>query len=230
MNSIFRDGRPQLVPARTSVAGARAVVIIGLVLLASKFLIGREYPPEAPPPKPVTLPTPAVKVLSNGLKVIVIERHSLPVITLRLVVKAGAEADPPDLPGTAQLVASLLDEGTEARSAQQIAQAIDQIGGSLQTGAEWDDSFGMVTVLSDHRELAFDILSDAIIHPGFAPLEIERQREQTLCSAIQPPSGKWMLQKSLPTIGCNCQLTVWADQSGKSMSACRLINQYSCKK
>ena len=184
MNSIFRDGRPQLVPARTSVAGARAVVIIGLVLLASKFLIGREYPPEAPPPKPVTLPTPAVKVLSNGLKVIVIERHSLPVITLRLVVKAGAEADPPDLPGTAQLVASLLDEGTEARSAQQIAQAIDQIGGSLQTGAEWDDSFGMVTVLSDHRELAFDILSDAIIHPGFAPLEIERQRKQTL-SALE---------------------------------------------
>ena len=59
------------------------MVIIGLVLLASKFLIGREYPPEAPPPKPVTLPTPAVKVLSNGLKVIVIERHSLPVITLR---------------------------------------------------------------------------------------------------------------------------------------------------
>jgi zinc protease len=184
VNIICRDGRLQVVSVRTGIAGARALVIIGLVLFGSKFLISREYPPEASPPKPVTLPTPAVKILSNGLKVIVIERHSLPVITLRLVVKAGAEADPPDLPGTAQLVASLIDEGTEGRSAQQIAQAIDQIGGSLQTGAEWDDSFGAVTVLSDARALAFDILSDTIIHPSFAPVEIERQRRQTL-SALE---------------------------------------------
>jgi zinc protease len=121
-----------------------------------------------------------VRVLRNGLKVIVIERHSLPVITLRLVVKAGAEADPADLPGAAQFVASLLNEGTDRRSSQQIADAVDQVGGSLQTGAEWDDSYAAITVLSDHCELAFDIVSDVIMHPAFAPLEIERQRKQTL--------------------------------------------------
>jgi zinc protease len=159
-------------------------IVIGLLLFGSKVVVAREYPPEAPPPKPITLPVPAVKILSNGLKVLVIERHSLPVITLRLVIKAGAEADPPDLPGMAQFVASLIDEGTQTRTAQNIAEMIDQVGGSLQTGAEWDDSFGAVTVLSDHRELAFDALSDVIIHPSFAPLEIERQRKQTL-SALE---------------------------------------------
>jgi zinc protease len=125
-----------------------------------------------------------VKVLRNGLKVMVIERHSLPVITVRVVVRAGAEADPAGLPGTAQFAASLIDEGTDTRSAQQIAEVIDQVGGNLQTGAEWDNSFAAVTVLSDHCELAFDVISDVIMHPSFAPLEIERQRKQTL-SALE---------------------------------------------
>ncbi|HLW79852.1 MAG TPA: pitrilysin family protein [Terriglobia bacterium] len=145
-------------------------------------LHGRDYPPEVPPPKPVVLPMPAVRTLSNGLKVIVVGRRSLPVVTLRLVVKAGAEVDPPQLPGTAQLVAGLLDEGTTQRTAQQIAAAIDQVGGSMDTGAEWDDSYAQVSVLTDHTELAFDLLADIIIRPVFAPAEVERGRKQTLSS------------------------------------------------
>jgi zinc protease len=151
-----------------------------MLFLGALSLYARQYPPTVPAPKPVSLPTPAVRVLANGLRVVVIERHSLPLITLRLVVKAGAEADPPNLPGTAQLVASLLDEGTESRTAQQIAAAIDQAGGTLQTGADWDNSFAAVNVLTDHTGLAFDLLSDIITHPAYAPEEIERQRKQTL--------------------------------------------------
>ena len=71
------------------------------LLLASLFYCavaanGREYPPVVPPPKPFVFPVPAVRTLPNGLRVVVIERHSLPLITLRVEVKAGAEADPPD--------------------------------------------------------------------------------------------------------------------------------------
>ena len=97
----------------------------------------------------------------------------MPVVTLRMVVKAGAEADPPELPGAAQLVAGLLDEGTTGRSAQEIAQGIDQVGGAIQTGAEWDNSFVELSVLTDHSELAFDLVSDMIIRPTFAPAEVE---------------------------------------------------------
>lgn len=110
--------------------------LLGLLLCAGLFLniaalSAREFPPEVPPPKPIVLPTPQVRELPNGLQVVVIERHSLPLVTLRLVVKSGAEADPPTLPGTAQLTAGLLSQGTARRSARDIAEAVDFIGGSL---------------------------------------------------------------------------------------------------
>src|SRR5207302_1459173 len=155
---------------------------LAAILMGFASLSARDYPPDVPAPKPVTLPTPAVKTLPNGLRVVVIERHSMPVVTLRMVVKAGAEADPPELPGAAQLVAGLLDEGTTGRSAQEIAQAIDRVGGAIQTGAEWDNSFVELSVLTDHGELAFDLVSDMIIRPAFAPAEVERGRKQTLSS------------------------------------------------
>lgn len=144
----------------------------------------RDFPPAVPPPSPMVLPSPSVRVLPNGLKVVVIGRHSLPLVTVRLVVKAGAEADPPELAGTAQLVAALLEEGTTRRSAQQIAEAIDQVGGTIETGAEWDNSFAALSVLTDHTELAFDLLADMTIRPAFAPAEFERKRQQTL-SALE---------------------------------------------
>jgi zinc protease len=153
-----------------------------LMSVASPY--ARDYPPDVPAPKPVTLPTPAVHILPNGLRVVAIERHSLPVVALRMVVKAGAEADPPELPGAAQFVAGLLDEGTTGRSAQEIAQAIDQVGGTIQTAAEWDSSFVELSVLTDHSDLAFDLVSDMIIRPAFAPAEVERGRKQTL-SALE---------------------------------------------
>ncbi|PYV26170.1 MAG: hypothetical protein DMG24_07695, partial [Acidobacteria bacterium] len=164
-------------PNRTT---TRWFFVLAAILTGFAGVSAREYPPEVPLPSPFTLPAPTVRVLPNGLKVIVIERHSLPVLTLRLVVKAGSEADPAQLSGTAQFVAGLLDEGTARRSALEIAQAIDQVGGTIQTGAEWDDSFAEISVLADHAELAFDLLADMILHPAFAPAEVERARKQAL--------------------------------------------------
>lgn len=154
------------------------------VLVAAPVVSGADQPPEVPPPKAVHLPQPAIRVLPNGLKVAVIERHSLPVLTLRLVVESGAEADPPTLPGAAQLVASVLNQGTTHRSAQEIARAVDHVGGTMETGAEWDDSFVALSVLADHTEFAFDFVADVVMRPAFAPEEIERQRQQAL-SALE---------------------------------------------
>ncbi len=150
--------------------------------------VARDYPPAVPPPRPYVLPPPAVRKLDNGLKLVLVERHSLPLITAYLVVKAGAEADPSDLPGTAQFVASLLDQGTQGRSAQQIAEAIDAVGGTIDTGADWDKSFASVSVLNDHTELAFDLLADMIMRPAFAGAEVERMRKRTV-SALEVLRG-----------------------------------------
>jgi zinc protease len=97
-----------------------------------------------------------------------------------MVVKAGAEADPPDSPGTAQFTADMLSQGTAQRSARQIAETVDAIGGSIETRAEWDASFAELTVLSDQTDLAFDLLADVARRSQFPAEEIERKRQQTL--------------------------------------------------
>ena len=140
----------------------------------------RDFPPDALPSKPFVLPAPAVRVLPNGLKVVVIERRSLPLLTVRLVVKSGAESDPPALPGTAQLLSALLTEGTSTRTARQISETIDSMGGLTDGGAGWDESFVSLSVLDDYEDLAFDLLSDMVMHPAFVPAEVERKRRQTL--------------------------------------------------
>jgi zinc protease len=155
-----------------------------LALACAAPSLSREFPPDAPAPKPLVFPKPAIRTLHNGLRVLVVERHSLPAVTLRMVVKVGAESDPPDLPGAAELTAGLLNEGPLGRSAPQIAAMIDQVGGTIDTGADWDNSYGQISVLSDHIDLAFDVMSDIIIHPAFAPSEVERGRKQTL-SALE---------------------------------------------
>lgn len=140
----------------------------------------RDYPPGVPPPKPIVIPNPVIQTLPNGLQVVVVERHTLPLITLRLVVKSGAECDPPDLPGTAALVNGLLTEGTEHRSARQVAEAIDSAGGVADNDIDWDSSYQSLTVLTDSTDLAFDLVSDMTAHPAFEPAEIERQRKQAI--------------------------------------------------
>ncbi len=150
------------------------------ICLAQALLFAREYPPAVPPPDAITFHMPAVHQFPNGLRVVLVERHDVPIVRLYAIVQAGAEADPPGLPGTAGMVAGLLPEGTSHRSAYQIAEAIDQAGGSIDTGAGWDQSYANVSVLSNHTELAFELLADLLIHPAFAPEEIERIRKQTL--------------------------------------------------
>ncbi len=157
-------------------------LLAAVLLTAGRNSCGCEGPPFVPSPKPFHLPAPVVRELSNHLKVVVVERQALPIVSLRLVIETGAEADPIELPGAAQLVASLLNEGTARRSALEIAEAVDSAGGTIVTGAEWDYSFAALSVLSDHSEQAFDLLADIVCHPAFAPEEIERIRKQTLSS------------------------------------------------
>jgi len=127
-----------------------------------------------PPP----LPWPSLRVLANGLKVAVVERHRLPLVTMRLLVKAGAEADPPALAGAAQMVAAVLAQGTRTRSAREIAEAIDTVGGSLEAEADWDSSVITASVLSEHAELGFELLADITVNPVFDAAELERKRRQ----------------------------------------------------
>jgi zinc protease len=175
-----REGT-RLSPAGKRSRCPRCFFLLWLVFVAVSLPAPpREFPPDVGPPRPIIIPVPAQQVLPNGLKVVVLERHTLPLLTLRLVVRAGAESDPPALPGTASLLSAVITQGTAYRSAEQVAEAVDSAGGLIDSGAEWDSSYVTLSVLSDHVTLAYDLLSDIVIHPAFAPAEVERQRKQTL--------------------------------------------------
>ena len=158
----------------------RVVLLIVIAFSIGLRLRAQDTPPPVPPPAPVVLPVPVVRVLPNGLTVGVLERHTVPLITMQVAIETGAEADPRDLQGTASVVADLLSEGTRTRSALDIAQTVDQAGGNLETEATWDESVERLTVLSKYAPLAFDLLSDMTRNPAFAPGEFARIRRQLL--------------------------------------------------
>jgi zinc protease len=118
--------------------------------------------------------------LPNRLRVLLIERRSDPLVTLHAMVMVGAAEDPRGGAGTAQFVAALLTKGTVKRSATELAKAIDDAGGTMHSGAGWDETIAGVSVLADRKSLAFDLLSDILIHPRFAPSEMARYRKQTI--------------------------------------------------
>jgi len=139
-------------------------------------------PPAVPSLAPVKLPPIQEKILKNGLKIIVVEFHEVPVVALRLQCKAGSFYDPPGKAGLTQFMTGLLTQGTESLSATQIAEKIDFVGGSLGASSGWDASNVESSVLQKHLNLAVDLMRDVALHPAFAEDEIERLRQQTLSS------------------------------------------------
>src|SRR5207237_1051335 len=91
----------------------------------------RAQPPKAAPTPNFELPVPATFKLSNGLSVYLLERHNVPIVTAALSLLSGSGANPAEKPGLASFVADMLDEGTNKRSAPQLADDIAQIGASL---------------------------------------------------------------------------------------------------
>ncbi len=136
--------------------------------------------PPVGPPRPFKLPLVREKTLANGLRVLFIEDHKQPVVSLSVMVRSGAATESPDRAGLAQLTAALLNKGTESRTAKQIAEEIDSAGGSLGASASWDSSSASTTVLANRTDQAANLLADILIRPAFKAEELDRERSQRL--------------------------------------------------
>ncbi len=119
-------------------------------------------------------------VAPNGLTLLVLEQHALPIVQVHALIKTGSAQDPKGQAGLANLVALMLDEGTRSRSAQQIAEEIDFVGGSLSTRVTEDYTTVSVKVLAKDAELGFALLSDVLLNPTFPDDELSRLRSQVL--------------------------------------------------
>jgi zinc protease len=120
--------------------------------------------------------TPVRSVMPNGITVLVIEQHALPIVQIHALIKSGSAQDPENKPGMANLTVSLLDEGTTTRSSTQIAQEIEFVGGSLAAKTGEDLSTVSARVLKKDVRLGFELLSDILLHPTFPEAELERTR------------------------------------------------------
>ncbi len=133
----------------------------------------------------IKLPPIKKTTLDNGLKVIVIEQHELPIVAFRLLIKSGSACDPAGKGGLANLTAGLLRKGTKTKSATQVAEAIDFVGGSLDAGSDRDATYASCRVLTKHFDTGLGLLADIILNPTFKQDEIDRLGKQTLASIKQ---------------------------------------------
>ncbi|MGH9820122.1 MAG: M16 family metallopeptidase, partial [Pyrinomonadaceae bacterium] len=131
-------------------------------------------------PKTVVIPAVKEKKLANGLTVAVVERKSSPLVTIQLLVRAGAGTESADKAGLADITASMLTKGTKTRTATQIAEDVEFLGGSINSGAGWNSSFVSITVTSDKVDQALAILADVVLNPSFDQKELDLLKTQTL--------------------------------------------------
>jgi zinc protease len=140
----------------------------------------RQQPPGAGPEPAFAPPHWKRFKLKNGLEVVLVEFHDLPLIDFNLMIKTGGAANPPDRAGLADLTANMLDEGTKTRSALQIADQIAALGATLSTGGGWDASNVSLSTLTKNLDAALGIFADVVLDPAFDAKEFARVRDNLL--------------------------------------------------
>ncbi len=118
-------------------------------------------------------------VLENGIVLLLSERHTIPSVTINMLIKAGQVAEPSDKAGLAHVTAGLLTEGTKKRSSSQIAEEIEFVGGGIGASGGDDSASVNLTVLKKDLDLGLDILSDILLNPVFPEEEIKRKIKET---------------------------------------------------
>lgn len=161
------------------IRGASTFLILNLTFLIS-VAFAQEQPPAPAAPKSVNVPAVKERKLPNGLTVAVVERKNVPLVTVQLLVKSGAEKETDEKAGLANMTASLLTKGTKTRTATQIAEQMEFLGGEINTGAGWNNSVVSVNVMADKLDAALAIMSDVVLNPAFKQEEIDLLKTQTL--------------------------------------------------
>ncbi len=142
-----------------------------------------QTPPLGPPPE-LKLPKLQRATLSNGLKVILAERHGVPLVNCWMAVDAGYAADQFATPGTAKLTGTLLIDGTGTRNALEISDQSALLGAQLHGYSNLDFSFVRLSALKPKLGASLDLFADVILHPSFPEADFKREQKLQL-DAIQ---------------------------------------------
>ncbi len=113
-------------------------------------------------------------VMENGVVLLLMPKRDLPLLSISVAVKGGAEADPVGMQGLASVTAEMLTLGTATRSREQLAQDLDQLGIVIRRNAVRQFSGLSLECMTKDREQALELLEDMLIHPSFAETELKR--------------------------------------------------------
>ena len=173
-------GAPASRPAEVAVDRSKQAPLASPALAEIKDTFDRSIMPELGPTPRYAPPRIQRRSLSNGLGLLIVERHELPIVTVDLIVKSGETSTPQGKEGLASIAASLLDEGTKTRDALQIAGEQAEIGASLAASGDLESTTVSLTTLTRHLERALDLYADILLNPSFPEKDLHRLKLQRL--------------------------------------------------
>lgn len=147
--------------------------------------VDRTIAPLPSEPRPYHFPHITRTTLPNGLRVLVAENHNAPLVSIRGLVRSGADHDTAQQAGLAAVTADLLDEGAGSRDAIRLAEDIGLLGASLGTGADWDASYVSLDVLSRNAAPSVEIFGDVAARATLPEDGLERVRAERLNDILQ---------------------------------------------
>lgn len=184
------------------------IALFSLVLAASSAPLIAQQPKETPPPpsdpRSVEIPTVEEVELINGLKIVIISKRDLPLVTVSLLIQEGAGFENASHAGLANLTADMLTKGTDLRTASQIAQEMEFLGATFFTGADWNGSVANLSVMSDKLPKAMAIMADSVMRPTFPADELnllKKQKIDNLKVRLKQPGPVWNYVASRYTYG-----------------------------
>ena len=166
------------------------VTTSAVMLLAAHSTLGaqtfdRTKPPQLGAPPKVSLPPIVTRQLPNGLKLLIVEHHELPVADFILLVGSGGTSDPAGKMGVANLTAAMLREGTTTRKSLEIADQMAFLGVNLNTGSNWESSTLSLHSPTAQLDSALALFADVALRPSFPANEFDRVRKTRLTDLLQ---------------------------------------------
>jgi zinc protease len=152
--------------------------------LATTAKLDRSKPPALGHPETLNLPPMQKTTLSNGLKVVLAERHTAPVVNFSMMVDSGYASDSAELPGVASLSLRMLAEGTPTRGSLKIGEEFEALGAEFSSSSNLDGATVQMNVLKATMPKALDVYADIVLHPAYAQNELDRLKKDQL-AAIQ---------------------------------------------
>ena len=215
-------------------SGALGVLALTVVQSAAfaQGTFDRTKPPELGPPPRVALPPIVTRELPNGLKLMIVEQHELPLADFVLLVGSGSTTDPTSKTGVANLTSAMLREGTATRKSLEIADQIAFLGINLSPSSSWESSTLSLHTPTAQLDSALALFADVALHPSFPANEFERIRKSRLTDLIRlKDQGPAIANLAFPAIIYGSghpygAATLGTETSVKSLSVTDLQNYY----